>query len=370
VTLRGPVGRTYYHVSYREYAAGSVVEPFGERSVQASACIRELVATRLSELRPNSDAIEGGTSRSFELSSADPDSAAVLEADAGGSAIWQLRLWPRDATAAALRSTVLSIAFDDSETVRVPLGDFFGAGTFPHAINALAVGVQTEGPLTSRWPMPFQERARIALESAAPESQSAMLEVTSSAEPWTQASLHFHASWRAPETFASKPSHDWNLATIEGQGVYVGNVLNLINRNDAWWGEGDEKIYVDAEAFPSHFGTGTEDYYGYAWCSNETFSTPYIGQPQSTEQRSFGRTSLYRFHISDPLPFQSSLRFELEVRHWGDPVDVTYDAASFWYARPGSRMTNATTDPALFQIPALDASPPPDVPQGRYTCGP
>jgi hypothetical protein len=293
-----------------------VVEPFGERSVQASACIRELVATRLTELRPNSDANEGGTSRSIELSSADPDSAAVLEADAGGSAIWQLRLWPRDATGAALRSTVLSIAFDDSESVRVPLGVFFGAGSFPHAINALAVGVQSEGPLTSRWPMPFQERARIALESAAPESQSAMLEVTSSAEPWTQASLHFHASWRAPETFASKPSHDWNLATIEGQGVYVGNVLNLINRNDAWWGEGDEKIYVDAEAFPSHFGTGTEDYYGYAWCSTERFAHAFHGQSRADGPKNAGHIANTRFHIPDPIPFARALRFVWVVRLW------------------------------------------------------
>ena len=39
-----------------------------------------------------------------------------------------------------------------------------------------------------------------------------------------------------------------------------------MNPVEAWWGEGDEKVFVDGEKFPSHFGTGTEDYYGYAWC--------------------------------------------------------------------------------------------------------
>ena len=33
-----------------------------------------------------------------------------------------------------------------------------------------------------------------------------------------------------------------------------------------WWGEGDEKFFVDGEKFPSTFGTGSEDYFGYAWC--------------------------------------------------------------------------------------------------------
>lgn len=37
---------------------------------------------------------------------------------------------------------------------------------------------------------------------------------------------------------------------------------------DWWWGEGDEKFFVDGEKFPSSFGTGSEDYIGYAWRLN------------------------------------------------------------------------------------------------------
>lgn len=36
---------------------------------------------------------------------------------------------------------------------------------------------------------------------------------------------------------------------------------------DWWWGEGDEKLFVDGEKFPSTFGTGSEDYVGYAWAA-------------------------------------------------------------------------------------------------------
>ena len=33
----------------------------------------------------------------------------------------------------------------------------------------------------------------------------------------------------------------------------MGDTLCIVNPVKAWWGEGDEKIYVDGEAFPSHF---------------------------------------------------------------------------------------------------------------------
>ena len=55
----------------------------------------------------------------------------------------------------------------------------------------------------------------------------------------------------------------------------MGDTLAVVNGAAAWWGEGDEKIYVDDESFPSHFGTGTEDYYGYAWCRAKSFSSPF-----------------------------------------------------------------------------------------------
>ena len=48
-----------------------------------------------------------------------------------------------------------------------------------------------------------------------------------------------------------------------------------------WATKGDEKVYVDGETFPSHFGTGTEDYYGYAWGRYEPWiNHPFVAQPK------------------------------------------------------------------------------------------
>ena len=41
-----------------------------------------------------------------------------------------------------------------------------------------------------------------------------------------------------------KGAFDVNYVQVQGQGVYVGDTLTLFNGADAWWGEGDEKIFV------------------------------------------------------------------------------------------------------------------------------
>jgi hypothetical protein len=89
----------------------------------------------------------------------------------------------------------------------------------------------------------------------------------------------------------------------------------------------------------------------------------------SSERESFGAIALHRFHVLDAIAFRRSLRFDLEIAHWGPPVDMTYDALSVWYARPGSRMVNASDDPHVYRVPEFDASPPADAARGPYRCG-
>ncbi len=63
-------------------------------------------------------------------------------------------------------------------------------------------------------------------------------------------------------------------------------MLHIWNPKGGWWGEGDEKFFVDGERFPSTFGTGTEDYFGYAWCSEKTFIRAFHRIPAPTRPRS------------------------------------------------------------------------------------
>ncbi len=95
-----------------------------------------------------------------------------------------------------------------------------------------------------------------------------------------------------------------------------------MNPVSAWWGEGDEKIYVDGEPFPSWFGTGSEDYYGYAWSDPKPFQHAYHNQTRCDGPGNRGRTSVNRFHILDAIPFTKSFRFDMEFWHWTPNIDV------------------------------------------------
>jgi len=73
-------------------------------------------------------------------------------------------------------------------------------------------------------------------------------------------------------------------------------------RGHWWWGEGDEKFFVDCEKFPSTFGTGTEDYFGYAWGNGSLFQHPY--NTQTICEGNAGHICVSRWQIPDNVPFQ------------------------------------------------------------------
>jgi hypothetical protein len=183
--------------------------------------------------------------------------------------------------------------------------------------------------------------------------------------------LYFGAAWKEhyqintakdPDLDNHKWHFDVNYVDLKGQGLYVGDALTVFNTADAWWGEGDEKIFVDGEEFPSFIGTGTEDYYGYAWCRPEKFTHPFIAQPTGAGNFHPGMTVNMRYRTLDAIPFQSKISSNIELWHWAKTT-INFAMSSFWYARPGVE-TNAETNMESVKNPvALDRSAiyPPEV---------
>ncbi len=170
--------------------------------------------------------------------------------------------------------------------------------------------------------------------------------------------MYFHAKWRGQFDVPTRPMIDWNYMTARGKGVFAGVAFAIDNPVKDWWGEGDEKIYVDGEAFPSHFGTGTEDYFGYAWCFPGLFVHAYHNQPRCDGPGNFGRTSVNRWHIIDRIPFTKDFKFDMELWHWKANIKVNMAVAAYWYAMPGG------TD-GFRVLTAADAQlrPAPELPQ-------
>ena len=115
---------------------------------------------------------------------------------------------------------------------------------------------------------------------------------------------YFYAQYR--QEYPVESGKDYVILETAGQGHYVGTVLAVRTRSPSWFGEGDEKIYIDGEEKASIWGTGTEDYFLSAW-GLKTTSTPYFGTPYFDQWGIVGgHTGAYRWHVQDPIVFQHS----------------------------------------------------------------
>ncbi len=336
----------YNIVNYRAYPAGTPVESFTAKAYAEARPVLKTIGDALEAAAEH----EGGTVLSLDRSLA-PGKRETLRLPDGNHAVrhMELRLDPMDRTQ-RLRSTVLRMTCDGEETVWVPAGDFFCSGNGVNPFHTWERSVAVGGTMTCRWVMPYKSGAEIALENLGPTPVEAALRVRVAEEAWDEArSMHFHAHWRTDEPVPGTPFLDWNFVDIQGRGVYVGDAWTVLSPGTGWWGEGDEKIYVDDDhdgrKFPSHFGTGSEDYYGWAGgevpTGADAFSSPFlsnvrIGNPDNPR----GYNVCTRSRVLDAIPFDTRLRFDMEASPGVDirnPWNLLhYAVVTYWYARPGA----------------------------------
>jgi len=329
----------YYQINFRRYKEGTPVQTFSMEDLEKHAALLKHTQNLLKEGGCN---VTGKTKALTGMM--EPN--GMLSADLTGEkaiGTMQFRFKAKDLSQ-ALRSVVLEIEFDGKRTVWCPVGDFFGTGYRIHAHKTWYTDVHQDGTMSCYWVMPFKKQASITLQNLGEQPVEVETgNITADPWHWDNRSMYFHAAWKQwsdirtrrnpedPENGAS----DLNWITIQGRGKYIGDVLTLYNNAPQWWGEGDEKIYVDGESFPSHFGTGTEDYYGYAWCRPAPFSAPFHAQPCGAGNLDIGFTVNSRFRSLDAIPFNTSLQFDMELWHWVE-TDMDYAPTVFWYADSGA----------------------------------
>jgi hypothetical protein len=366
----------YYHVDYRTYPEETEVESFSFRQLQGIWGERSFIGgTRkgliLKQLR--GEALErtfnvGGETKKARTNQSNlgPSTRAPVLTLKGPGVVCSLtaHIGKYKYDEEALRGLLLTGSFDGAAKAQIwcPLGDFFGSAPGANPSKSLPFSVRNRQKAKGKvefgafWMMPFEKSAVFKVQNLGKQPVSVEIEVEYHPYRWTDRSMHFHAKWRT-DTMKTRPFRDYTYCDLRGKGVYVGNMLSILNPVTAWWGEGDEKIYVDGEKFPSWFGTGTEDYYGYAWSDPKPFQHAYHNQTRCDGPGTKGWTSVNRFHILDAIPFTKSFRFDMEVWHWTPNVNVTYATINYWYARPGARDDfKPVAAGALQKIPSL---PPP-----------
>lgn len=250
------------------------------------------------------------------------------------------------------RSTWISIRFDGEETVDCPLGDFAGSGFGRHAVKSWYRDMDANGKLTSRWHMPYRKTAQVTIRNTSADHLDVTLHVTTVAQPFTDSTLYFHATYKQQDSvwdakwdydpaavIAGNPKApiEWNLIKVKGKGVYAGNTLAVDNLMKTWYGEGDAKVYVDTASFPDEFGTGLEDYYNTSWAPVVLYQSPFANAPRADHESSFGHNTFTRTRNLDAIPFDKQFRYDLEMLSW-DGGYANVAATVYWYGAPGAKV--------------------------------
>lgn len=336
----------FYQVQVRIYAPGTSVKTFSPQDLATYSTSISQVMAELSDPDNNLPPRSQQTPHAFDQFLEPGESAEVITLN-GPAALERLRLrLEAEDTDLALRQTLLHIICDDFPwgQVQSPIGDFFGAAPGVNPYQSLPFSVHPDGTMVSRWVMPFQKNLKIKLENGGHQK----VRIKGAALPidheWNEkSSMHFRARWRVDhELIASnRDVQDLPFLLAHGQGLYVGTTSFLLNPNNVptpygnWWGEGDEKVFVDEDAVPSIFGTGSEDYYNYSWSAPDIFYFPYCGQPRNDGPGNRGFVTNFRWHILDPIPFQRHIRFFMELFSHEVTPHLTYARIGYHYARPG-----------------------------------
>lgn len=271
-----------------------------------------------------------------------------------------------------MRGFVLRVFWDGAETpsIEVPIGDFFGVSNgLVRPLNSLAFTTNIGGEMDqTTWgfncylPMPFVEGARFELENQSDLKLPIWYHIDyelyddKSVIPETMGRLH--ALWNRENPTEGVPfeksedknnlKYRWQLVNLTGEenyvildvagnGLFAGYFLSVFNYQEdpwAWWGEGDDMVFIDGEGFPpSILGTGSEEIFGGGCCPAGEFTGLYTGfhcVENWGGENYLGTNGMYRFHIQDPLRFESSIRMTIEHGH-GNNKSNDYCSVAFWY---------------------------------------
>ena len=241
----------------------------------------------------------------------------------------------------------LRVYYDGKKTpsVDVPLGDFFGVGHgYERDLDSLPVRVSSFGRArNSYWPMPFRQSCKITVTDEGNRPVTAFYYHVD----WQKhASMpadvaYFHGYYRQERPAVSGKNYEF--LSVRGTGHYVGTVLNVIQAQVGWFGEGDDLFYVDGAKKPQIYGTGTEDYVNEAWGLRVAYG-PWSGTPVAEGERVGARLTGYRWHVPDPVPFTKSLWAGIEHTGWTYNEDGSlrsgseerpdyFSSTAFWYQK-------------------------------------
>ena len=227
-----------------------------------------------------------------------------------------------------LRDWMLCIQYDESgvDSVKVPLGDFFGSPWFRLRAQSLFFGMEDD-TFFSAFPMPFKQKAVIRIETGrippVPVTFRAWLDERPAVA--TDDIGYFHAGWW--RTNPNEIGRPHPVLRAKGRGKFIGCLLSVCALDGSYWVlESDETIRKDDEKTGRWQGTGLEDYFNGGWYYQNVMCGPTHGLPVKEPFR----TVQYRIHTMDPSQFETSLDMTFERGPEGRNI-ATFESVSWYY---------------------------------------
>ena len=336
---KDPVSTTtrYYHINYRRYPDNAKIQTFNkDRLESARSKVAEASAELLSPTPVKSKTVSGSQTLT-------PSGRMTVDLPQGAKAVSEIVVDVSSDDKTKYQKTISGIivkgSFDGHQTFEVPLTELSGSGIGGYYTSSWRFSANGKGLQTIRWIMPYRTSASIEFLNSGSCNVKLDVDISVKDYTWNSYSLYFHSATKTsqvPLVYWSDYSdgYEWNFATITGgKGIYCGDVYTIDNNTGKWPGEGDEKIWVDDESFPSHFGTGVEDYFSF--CGYFRFNTPFSGEPRLDSSTFHGIDVHYRTRNLDAIPFSSSLVFNLEMEAW-ESGTAEVSSTIFWYGDAGT----------------------------------
>ena len=233
-----------------------------------------------------------------------------------------------------LRSIVLRGYWEGQAhpSIECPVGDFMGFAhgkVMPYMSAVHSVGASAGMNI---WlPMPFTQRAKFTLTNEGTKDIPLFYQIdyTIGARHATDVG-RLHVLFRRENPTTLK--QDFTLLPKRtGKGRFIGSIMGIRSLDkEHWWGEGEIKVYLDGDTeFPTICGTGSEDYIGLSWGTQQT---PFFYNGCSLDQNGF--ISMYRWHLPDPVYWQQECRVTIQQIGWKDGLYERQDdwsCSTFWY---------------------------------------
>ncbi|MGC9318050.1 MAG: glycoside hydrolase family 172 protein [Armatimonadota bacterium] len=292
--------------------------PLSEKEQQALARTVEVWGSPGVDPKPR---LDGQTSITRETTVAAGETLTLAELD-GPGVIRAIRAEVDCEQRYFWRKLVLRGTWDGATGAQVlcPVGPFFGFDWYVADYGSVPAGC-VDGRCYFLYPMPFRRSATLELISHLEMPATVRFEIEWAPQrELPEDACYFFARWRHEpkcDTF------DYPFIETAGSGHLVGISLQVDHPVPGWWGEGDEKVWVDDDGFPLWIGTGSEDYFGDAW------GIRYLSASSFGCSLSQGhRTCPYRWHFMDFIPFTQRLRMTIENY---PPYQEDYASVAYWY---------------------------------------